>query len=209
MKIKKILFFCLAVAVSLVAAHYRFGDSGHSIGVISAKGGKANHPTSFKSGSDLYTLISTATVIPPFRGNARVVLEGSPPIDHDILLTAPVIDLGIHDLPEFRDNTLYGLEPGDRIALWVVMRPPVLDPVCGMARDDGFISYNHNGKDFYFCGEGCLEKFKERPGKYEESDRVKGKYTLAFYDTETEKPVLSVPLIFKGKGDQNETARHH
>lgn len=209
MKIKKIMFFSLAVAVSLVASYYRFGDSGHSIGVISAKGGKANHPTSFKSGSDLYTLISTATVIAPFRGDARVVLEGSPAIDHDIHLTAPVIDLGLHNLPEFRDNTLYGLEPGDRIALWVVMRPPILDPVCGMTRDDNFISYNHNGRDYYFCGKGCLESFKEHPEKYEGSDRVKGRYNLAFYDTGTEKPVLSVPLIFKGKGEKNETAHHH
>jgi YHS domain-containing protein len=209
MKIKKIMFFSLAVAVSLIAAHYRFGDSGHSIGVISAKGGEANHPTSFKSGADLYTLISTATVIPPYRGDARVVLEGSPAIDHEIHFTAPVIDLGFHNLPEFRDNTLYGIEPGDRIALWVVMRPPVLDPVCGMTRDDNFISYNHNGKDYYFCGKECLEKYKEHPEKYEGSDRVKGRYNLAFYDTETKKPVLSVPLIFKGKGDQNETAHHH
>lgn len=208
MKNKKILFFILAVALSLIAANHRFGDSGHSIGTISVKGGKANHPTSFKSGSDRYTLISTATVIPPFRGNARVVLEGSPAIEHEIHFTAPVVDLGIHDLPEFRGNTLYGLEPGDRIALWVVMRPPVLDPVCGMTKNDDYISYKHNGRDYYFCGKACLERFKKNPKKYENADHVRGKYTLAFYDTESEKQVLRVPLIFRGEGDQNETAHH-
>ena len=209
MKHKKILFFILAVAVSLVAAHYRFGDSGHSIGMISAKGGKANHPTTLTSGSDLYTLIATATVIPPYKGDTRVVLEGSPAIDHEIHFTSPIIDLGVHDFPEFRDNTLYGLKPGDRLALWVVMRPPVLDPICGMTKDKDFISYNHNGKDYYFCGEGCLEQFKAHPEKYENADRVRGKYSLAFYDTKSEKQVLNVPLIFKGEGETNETARHH
>jgi Cu+-exporting ATPase len=42
------------------------------------------------------------------------------------------------------------------------------DPVCGMATDDekAFTSYEHEGKDYYFCSDNCLTKFKNNPGAY-------------------------------------------
>src|SRR5262249_4420673 len=42
------------------------------------------------------------------------------------------------------------------------------DPVCGMAVSPSTAkySYNHNGKTFYFCCAGCLEKFKKDPNAY-------------------------------------------
>jgi YHS domain-containing protein len=206
----KILFFLIAVCISLLGATYRWTDSAHSIGLIKAKGGEARHPSTLESGKDTYTLISTATVIPPYRGDARVVLEGKPELDYKIYSSGPVIDLKIRRQPVFRDNVLYDLQPKDRIALWVVIKPPVLDPVCGMPNQNGFTKEHLNGKDYFFCSEECKNAFRSEPEKYKGRENLKGKYTLAFYDTKTEIAVLRVPLIFKGKGELKDAGeRHH
>ncbi len=45
------------------------------------------------------------------------------------------------------------------------------DPVCGMtveadpARAAG-LHLEHDGRDFYFCGKGCLLEFRDDPGRY-------------------------------------------
>lgn len=206
---RKILFFFIAVCISLLGATYRWTDSAHSIGLIKASGGEARHPSTFESGKSGYTLISTATVIPPYRGDARVVLEGDPAIDYKIYSSAPVIDLGIRRKPQFRDDVLYDLQPKDRIALWVVMNPPVLDPVCNMPYQDGFTKEHLSGKDYFFCSDSCREAFMKEPARYEGREYVRGKYTLAFYDTKTDRAVLRVPLIFKGKGEMKDAGEHH
>ncbi len=42
------------------------------------------------------------------------------------------------------------------------------DPVCGMKTKDAskFIRYEYRGKNFFFCSEHCLEKFKQDPDRY-------------------------------------------
>ncbi len=44
----------------------------------------------------------------------------------------------------------------------------VVDPVCGMKikKAEAKASIEHNGKTYYFCMEGCKEKFKANPEKY-------------------------------------------
>lgn len=118
---KKIIFFVLAVLISLVAASHRWGDSAHTMGLITAQGGRVKHPPTFVSGYARYTLILTTTVIPPYRGNAKVELEGTPELDHSIYASAPVVDLGLTRYPVFKDGILYGLYPRDRNALWLVI----------------------------------------------------------------------------------------
>jgi YHS domain-containing protein len=206
---RKILFFTLAVCLSLFAAAYRWPDSAHSIGLIKNSGGGARHPSSLESGETSYTLIATATVMPPYHGDARVVLEGTPKLDYRIYSSGPVIDLGIRRQPVFRNNVLFDLRPGDRIALWVVITPPVLDPVCGMPYEKRFLKERVNGRDYYFCCEGCREAFMNNPSKYMGRESVRGAYSLAFYDTHTGKPVLWVPLKFTGKGEREDAAEHH
>jgi len=209
MRLKYIIFFILAVGISLLGATHRWGDSAHSIGLINAGGGKIRHPSFLKSGRNRYVLISTATVIPPYRGDARVVLEGRSEIDHEIYVSCPVVDLGLRRLPEFRDKVLYGLQPRDRLAVWVVMKPPVIDPICGMVYEEGYIRHQYKDKDYYFCMQGCLNSFKNEPEKYKDRDSVRGTYTLAFYDTKTDKSILKVPVIFNGKeGTHNEHGHH-
>jgi YHS domain-containing protein len=209
MKPKSIAFFFFAVALSLLAATYRWGDSAHAIGLIRASGGEARHAAYLTAGKTGYTLIATATVIPPYRGDARVVLEGDPPIDHEVHLSEPVVDLGIRRNPHLRGDVLHGLRPKDRIALWVVMRPPAVDPVCGMAYQEGFIETSFAGEKFFFCNEGCAAAFRRDPAKYRDNAGLLGQYRLALYDTKSGRPVLTVPVIFKGKGEAADGGHHH
>jgi len=42
-----------------------------------------------------------------------------------------------------------------------------IDPVCGIEMDEKFArTYKHQGKDYYFCSEGCKRIFVRKPGKY-------------------------------------------
>ena len=209
MRIKSIITFVLAVFISLAAAEYRWGDSSHAIGLLSVNGGKARHPSFLESGWDRYAQITTATVLPPYRGDVRVVLEGNPPLDYDLRLSKPVVDLGLRRLPDFRDDILYDVQPRDRLALWVLLRAFPSDPVCGMSVGEEDLSFSYQGKILYFCGEGCLASFRTEPERYKGRDTPRGKYNLAFYDTRTEKSVLKVPLIFKGKEDSHASGGHH
>lgn len=51
----------------------------------------------------------------------------------------------------------------------------VIDPVCGMQVGSGSFSATHNGKIYYFCSQGCKDRFEaeiERYGKSNEYDLV-------------------------------------
>lgn len=209
-RIKSLIIFILTVLVSLAAAKYRWGDSAHAIGLMSVNGGKARHPSHLESGWDHYTQITTATVLPPYRGDLRVALEGYPPQDYEIRFSAPVIDLGFRRLPVFRDNILHDVRPRDRLAFWVLMRSFPVDPVCAMAVGEGDLSFNHKGETVHFCAQGCLERFKADPQRYKNTRGPLGSYNLAFYDTRTGRPVLKVPLIFESKeGAPDASCEHH
>lgn len=209
MRIKSLITFVLAVLVSLAAATYRWGDSSHAIGLMSKSGGKTRHPSFMQSGWDRYTQITTATVLPPYRGDVSVSLEGYPPLDYEIRFSAPVIDLGIRRLPVFKDNIIHDLKPKDRLALWVLMHSFPIDPVCGMAVRDGDISFNYNEETIYFCADTCLEQFKADPQRFKDIKGPRGKYNLAFYDTRTGQSVLNVPLIFKSKEETPDASCEH
>ena len=45
---------------------------------------------------------------------------------------------------------------------------PIIDPVCGMSIDPGAtkIMASIEGRDYYFCAEGCRKAFEENPEKY-------------------------------------------
>ena len=41
------------------------------------------------------------------------------------------------------------------------------DPICGMFIDkDKSIKHTHEGSNYYFCNDACLQKFKADPKKY-------------------------------------------
>lgn len=119
---KLILIFIVSVVLFMVAATYRFHDSAHAMGMIRKGGGMARHPALLDKDRDSYVLIATAGVVPPYQGDARVVLEGDPDLTATFHNSGPVLDLGIHRHPEFRNNTYYDLRPRDRVALWVKIK---------------------------------------------------------------------------------------
>ncbi|MFQ5737165.1 MAG: YHS domain-containing protein [Thermodesulfobacteriota bacterium] len=43
-----------------------------------------------------------------------------------------------------------------------------LDPVCGMdiKEEDATGKVEYEGRTYYFCSEGCKEKFAKEPAKY-------------------------------------------
>lgn len=47
-----------------------------------------------------------------------------------------------------------------------------VDPVCGMKikKSEAKATYEYNGKSYYFCMEGCKEKFVKEPAKYVSAD---------------------------------------
>lgn len=119
MNYKTIIAFLLSVTVCGVAASYRFHDSAHAMGTLKTGGGTVRHSAMLDRDRDSWVLIATAGVVPPFRGNARVVLEGDRRLAATFHNAQPAVSLGVHHRPEFRADTYYDLRPGDRIALWV------------------------------------------------------------------------------------------
>lgn len=196
--VKRTLVFALALGISLVGAVFQWGDSAHSIGLISVDGGRARHPVVLSSGRDRYMLIATATVLPPYRGDVRLAVEGEPAIDCRISASAPVVDLGLRSWPRLDGNLLSGLEPRARLALWVEMRPPRLDPVCGMTVEPGVD----------FCSDACRELFAQSPERYRGRDRVRGSYVLSMKDVSSGLPVLRVPIEFVGEGERVDAGGH-
>jgi Cu+-exporting ATPase len=47
-----------------------------------------------------------------------------------------------------------------------------IDPVCGMTVDpaDAAGSYEYQGKTYYFCNQSCLERFRDHPSEFVQSD---------------------------------------
>ncbi|MDQ3852948.1 MAG: YHS domain-containing protein [Thermoproteota archaeon] len=44
---------------------------------------------------------------------------------------------------------------------------PVVDPVCGIEMQQELaISYEHHGRIYYFCCDGCKRIFTKKPRKY-------------------------------------------
>jgi YHS domain-containing protein len=168
------------------------------MGLVSIKGGRAHHPVHLPSGRDRYTLVVTGTVIPPFRGDTRVAVEGGHGLSYDVYGSDPVIDLGLRRRPRFENETLKGLQPKDRFTLWVVMRPSEADPVCGMPKRDDFIGFAHHGRTVWLCSQSCLDRFSLDPDRFNAQPRLAGKYAVTFRDAATEKSVLEIPVIFGG-----------
>ncbi len=71
----------------------------------------------------------------------------------------------------------------------------VIDPVCGMkGNPEDWVSYEYEGKEYYFCSESCRTEFKNNPEKFiknnekSKSDKVMGKLKCQECDYEQEIP---------------------
>lgn len=129
-RVKTAAVFAAALALFLGAAAWRWPDSAHAIGVVRApaadgrRGGEARHPVALRAGPSRYQVVVTAPVLPPWRGDARIELEGEPALDWSVELSQPVLDLGLRRWPRLDGRVLRGLAPGDKLALWVDLAAP-------------------------------------------------------------------------------------
>jgi YHS domain-containing protein len=199
--------FTASVALSVVAASYRFGDSAHAMGLISGSGGRAHHPVHLPPGGERYTLIVTSTVLPPYRGDVTVAVEGEPAPRFEVHPSEPVIDLGVRRRPHFREGAFRGVEPGDRLALWLRIAPPEVDPVCGHAVTPEFIALEHEGKTVRFCSERCRDTFLADTDRAPVTGTLEGRYRVAFRDAASGEPVLEIPLLL-GDGGGRQSHGH-
>lgn len=206
MRAKTLVVFFLSVAVCAAAASYHFYDSAHTIGLIKAGGGEARHPILLDRGRDSYTLIATATVVPPYRGDVRVAVEGEPAMDFMIYNSEPVVDLGVFRHPAFRNNVLYDLRPKDKIALWVVMKPKG-SALPGHANPEQASDVTANGSCCEIPAPEAATKAEEHPTAHGNGNKdPRTKQFLAFYDVDTNARVLQVPIIYRDKeGTANAT----
>lgn len=194
MKFSSIGIFILSAAISALAAHHRFQDSAHSMGMLKVGGGMARHPAVLDKERDSYVLIATAGVVPPFRGNARVVLEGGQGLAATFHNAEPAVNLSFHHRPGFHGDTYYDLRPKDRIALWVRIKRtgPSAEKT---GQEGGSLS-------------SVADTSKECPRCVSEQGAViggvrRGGTALAFYDTATNGQLLRIPIKFSGAGGEN------
>lgn len=199
-RVAAVVTFAIAVVLSLVAATSRPGDSAHAMGIISTNGGAARHPVHLPAGGDRCMLVVTATVLPPYHGDVEVAVEGDSAPDFTVRASAPVIDLGVRRIPRFRDGAFRGLEPRDRLAMWVSIKPPPLDPVCGHPRAAGFLESEHEGRRYWFCSADCRDAFVSRSDRPTRRGALEGSYRIVFRDAASRRPVLTVPVIFGSGG---------
>lgn len=104
-------------------------DSGHVIGVLTAKGGIVRHAGHFEAGSEFfgrYTLIFTGTAAPPVGGDINIELTGPAPISYTVYSRyppgVPLLNR-LHRWYRFEEATLKGVTPGDDIVVFVKINP--------------------------------------------------------------------------------------
>jgi len=205
---RKVAFLVGAVAVSALAAGYRWPDSAHAIGVVRRGGGAARHPVALPGGQESYVVVVTAPVIPPWRGDARLSVEGEPPMAWELEVSRPVVDLGLHRWPVQDRDRIRGLEPRDRLALWVKLAPPAADPVCGMPCGPGAIREAVARREECFCSEACRDAFRADPARHPPRRADRGTWRIVLRDDATGQPLLTVPVVLGGK-EAGRDAPHH
>ncbi len=205
---RKLAFLAGAVAVSLLAAWWRWPDSAHAIGVIKRAGGTARHPVALAPGQDSYVVVVTAPVIPPWRGDARVAIEGDPPPAWEVEVSRPIVDLRLRRWPVQDGDRIRGLEPRDRLALWVKLSPPAADPVCGMACGKDALRASAGGRDECFCSDGCRDAFRAAPASHPHRTVERARWALVLRDDRSGAPLLTVPIVLGGE-EAGHDAPHH
>ena len=105
-------------------------DTVHAVALLTMKGGQAMHPAHFVLGEGLFgrfTLLLTATVIPPVRGDIVLEVSGPEQLEYSVASryppAVPIInrssawfsfDKGLHK----------GVQPGDSLLVIMRIKPP-------------------------------------------------------------------------------------
>lgn len=127
MKKKTIIIIITIVAtisICTVAAMYTPPEFGHSVTMVTKDGGISRHPVLLGLNNKSYVILVTGTVIPPYRGGFRIVLEGEPKIEHQIYSSyPPSFYLGINHFHDFVNDTITNILPRDKFTLAVCIDP--------------------------------------------------------------------------------------
>lgn len=118
----KLAVYAGGLLLFTATATVRFGDSAHAMGTLAEDGGRARHPVVLSAGHRRHTIVVTATVRPPLAGSFRVTVEGTPDLTTEIAQADSAASLGLHHRPRLNADTLVDVRPGDRLALWLVLR---------------------------------------------------------------------------------------
>lgn len=185
-----------AVVLATVAAAWRWPDSAHAMGTVRRGGGAVRHAAVLQPGPDRYQIVLTAPVVGPWRGDARISLEGGEgPLPFDVSLSRPPVDLGFHHWPRLDGKVLRDLAPGDRLALWVSFEAATRDPVCGMTCAPGWLEAGGR----CFCSTACRDAYVADPTRYRPGPS--GRPTrLVLRDDRDGAELLSLPITLGGKG---------
>lgn len=198
-------WFAAAVAVSTFAAVWRWPDSAHALAILRQGGGGARHPVVLTPGPRGYMMIVTAPVMPPWQGDARLAIEGEPPLDFQAQLSGPVLDFGLRHWPKLDGRVLRGLKSGDRIALWVKLPAPDLDPVCGMRCAE---SPRFEASEHCFCSASCRDRYLKEPAQFTRNGYRGQQLRFTMRDDRTNQLVMSVPIVLGG-GEGSHGDHHH
>ena len=127
MKKKSVIIIITVVAtvsICTLAAMYTPPGFGHSVTMVSGDGGISRHPVLLGLNMERYVILVTGTVIPPYRGGFRIVLEGDPKIEHKIYSSyPPSLYLGMNHFHEFGNDTITNIFPRDKFTLAVCIKP--------------------------------------------------------------------------------------
>ncbi|MFZ0280807.1 MAG: hypothetical protein WAL29_04110 [Bacteroidales bacterium] len=127
MKRKSVIIIITVVAtisICTVAAMYTPPGFGHSVTMVTRDGGISRHPVLLGLNMDRYVILVTGTVIPPYRGGFRIVLEGDPDIEHKIYSSyPPSLYLGMNHFHDFGTDTITNIFPRDKFTLAVFIKP--------------------------------------------------------------------------------------
>jgi hypothetical protein len=119
-----IITVVVTVAICTVAAMYTPPGFGHSVTMVTRDGGISRHPVLLGFDINKYVILVTGTIIPPYRGGFRIVLEGEPEIPHRIYSAfPPPLYLGMNHFHNFINNTVTDISQGDKFTLAVCLEP--------------------------------------------------------------------------------------
>jgi hypothetical protein len=105
-------------------------DTVHAVALLNMKGGQAMHPAHFILGEGLFgrfTLLLTATVIPPVQGDLLLEINGPEQLEYNVASRyPPVVPLvnRSHAWFSFTDGIHRGVQPGDSLLLVLRIKPP-------------------------------------------------------------------------------------
>ena len=87
-----------------------------------------------------------------------------------LCIAIAMLALGVLGCQQAQETPAEQAETTIEEAVEEVTEGAVIDPVCGMeVTEESEWTAEYDGVTFYFCSEGCRDKFLEEPGKYLEA----------------------------------------